>query len=60
MDRWDLLLAIAAGYVAIVSLVRLMATRRNELIVKIRSEIAKQRAAAEDAARAEEERDEAA
>ena len=60
MDRMDLLLMIVAGYVAVVSLVRLMANRRNELIAKIRDEIAKQRAAAEAAANAEQEQEEAA
>jgi hypothetical protein len=47
MDGWDILLALVAGYVALVSLVRLMANRRNELVEKIRNEIAKQRAAAD-------------
>jgi hypothetical protein len=50
MDRWDMLLAAAATYVAIVSLVRLMANRRNELVAKIKDEIAKQRAATQAAA----------
>jgi hypothetical protein len=43
MDRWDVLVIIVAGYVSVVSLTRLMAQRRNELIAKIRDEIAKQR-----------------
>jgi len=43
MDRWDVLLAAFATYVAIVSLVRLMANRRNEVLAKIRDELAKQR-----------------
>jgi hypothetical protein len=43
MDRWDILLAAFATYVAIVSLVRLMANRRNEVLAKIRDELAKQR-----------------
>ncbi|HMO85576.1 MAG TPA: hypothetical protein PKC18_11730 [Lacipirellulaceae bacterium] len=51
MDRWDALLLAAAGYVSVMSLVRLMAHRRNELMVKIRDEMIRQRAAA-DAARA--------
>jgi hypothetical protein len=50
MDRWDVLLAAVATYVAVVSLVRLMVNRRNELVTKIRAEIAKQRAAAAEAA----------
>jgi hypothetical protein len=56
MDRWDVLLAAAATYVAVVSLVRLMANRRNELVARIKQEVAKQRAAAE-AARIEEEQE---
>jgi hypothetical protein len=43
MDRWDVLLAAFATYVAVVSLVRLMANRRNEVLAKIREELAKQR-----------------
>jgi hypothetical protein len=54
MDRWDVLLALVAAYVAVVSLVRLMTNRRNELVTKIREEIVKQRAAAEAAAEAAE------
>lgn len=50
MDRWDIMLMALAGYVAIASLVRLMANRRNELVAKIREEVARQRAAAEAAA----------
>jgi hypothetical protein len=46
MDRWDILCIVVAAYVSIISLVRLMANRRNELVAKIRDEIAKQRAAA--------------
>ena len=55
MDRWDVFLFIMAGYVAVLSLVRLMAHRRNELVTKIRDEIARQRAAAEAAAEEDEE-----
>lgn len=47
MDRWDIFLVCVAGYVSVVSLVRLMAHRRDELVAKIRAEIDKQRAAAE-------------
>lgn len=43
MDRWNVLIIIVAGYVSVVSLTRLMAQRRDELISKIRDEIAKQR-----------------
>ena len=57
MDRWDVVFMIVAGYVAVLSLVRLMANRRNELVTKIREEIDRRRAAAE---AAEEEKQEAA
>jgi hypothetical protein len=60
MDRWDVMLMGVAGYVAIASLVRLMANRRNELVGKIREEIARQRAAAEAEAADEDEEQEAA
>ncbi|HYO26111.1 MAG TPA: hypothetical protein VEQ85_14305 [Lacipirellulaceae bacterium] len=46
MDRWDVFMAVAASYVAIASLVRLMANRRNELVAKIREEISRQRSIA--------------
>ncbi len=39
MDRWDLLLIGLAGYVAVISLVRLMARRRNQLIRQVQREI---------------------
>ncbi len=55
MDRWDIMMMAVAAYVAIASLVRLMALRRNELVAKIREEVARQRAAAEAAALAAEE-----
>jgi hypothetical protein len=60
MDGWDLLVALVAGYVAVVSLVRLMANRRNELLDKIRAEIAKQRDAAASAEDESEPKEEAA
>ena len=37
MDRGDIVLVVAASYVAVVSLVRLMANRRNQLVEKIRA-----------------------
>ncbi len=42
MDRWDVLIVAVAGYVAILSLTRLMANRRNELIEQAREQIATQ------------------
>jgi hypothetical protein len=56
MDRWDVVLLIVAGYVSVLSLVRLMANRRNELVSKIREEIDRRA----DADAAEEEEQEAA
>jgi hypothetical protein len=55
MDRWDVLIVVVAAYISVVSLVRLMAHRRDELVVKIRDEIAKQQAAAAAAKAANEE-----
>jgi hypothetical protein len=43
MDRWDLLIVLIAGYVAVMSLVRLMARRRNELINHVQQQIEEQR-----------------
>jgi hypothetical protein len=60
MDRWDTLLLIAAGYIAVVSLVRLMVNRRNELVAKVREEIVKQRATAAQAAEQAEQNQDAA
>jgi len=40
MDRWDVLLIGAAGYVAVVSLTRLMARRRNQLVDQVREQMA--------------------
>jgi hypothetical protein len=59
-DRWDVLLLAAAVYIAVVSLVRLMANRRNELVDKIREEIARQRQSEAAAEVSDEEADEAA
>jgi hypothetical protein len=43
MDRWDLLIIFAAGYVAVTTLVRLMAGRRNQLVDQVRSQLQQQR-----------------
>jgi hypothetical protein len=43
MDRWDGVLIAAAVYVAVVSLVRLMAARRDEVVRVLRAEIERQR-----------------
>ena len=47
MDRWDVFLFVVAGYVAVLTFVRLMANRRNDLVTKIREEINRRRAEAE-------------
>ena len=49
MDRWDLLIILSAAYVAVISLVRLMAGRRNELIDHVREKIKEQRSNAQPA-----------
>ena len=46
MDRIDILLISAANYIAVVSLVRLMAARRDEVIRQLRAEIKRRREAA--------------
>ena len=43
MDRWDILLLAVAGYVAVLSLVRLMARRRSELVKQVRAQIVQHR-----------------
>jgi hypothetical protein len=45
MDQLDILMIAAAGYVAVVSLVRLMAARRDQVIRQLRAEIERRRAA---------------
>lgn len=44
MDRWDLFIIAAAGYVAVMTLVRLMSARRNLLVNQVRKQIEQQRA----------------
>jgi hypothetical protein len=46
MDQIDMLMIAAAGYVAVVSLVRLMAARRDQVVRQLRAEIERRRAAA--------------
>lgn len=53
MDHFDILMFAVAGYVAIVTLVRLMITRRDEVVGYLRIELERQ--AAEAAAAADEE-----
>ena len=39
LARWEIALLVVAGYVAIVSLVRLMVRRRDELVSDLRKKI---------------------
>ncbi|MHC4178965.1 MAG: hypothetical protein ACYSWU_15740 [Planctomycetota bacterium] len=43
MDGWDVALLVVAGYVALVSLVRLMIGRRDQLLDEFRRELKKER-----------------
>ncbi len=42
MDRWDIFILLAAAYVAVMTLVRLMAARRNQLVDQVRSQLEQQ------------------
>ena len=42
MDRWDVIIIVVAGYVAMMSLVRLMSSRHNQMLVQIREQLTKQ------------------
>jgi hypothetical protein len=35
IDRWDVVLALGAGYVAVMTLVRLMARRRDQDVAEV-------------------------
>ena len=39
MDAWDVALLVAAGYVAVVELVRLMIRRRDQMLAEFRREM---------------------
>ena len=43
MDRWDVLVILIAGYVAVIALIRLMARRRNQVLDHLRGQIRQQR-----------------
>ena len=51
MDRWDIFLIVGAAYLAIISLVRLMAARRDAVVKELRAQIEAHRAARNDEAR---------
>ncbi len=42
MDRWDIIIILVAGYVAVMTLVRLMSNRHNQMLVQIREQLTKQ------------------
>ena len=42
MDRWDVIIIVVAGYVAVMTLVRLMSSRHNQMLVQIREQLTKQ------------------
>jgi hypothetical protein len=42
MDRWDVIIILVAGYVAVMSLVRLTARRRNQTLEQIHDQISEQ------------------
>lgn len=43
MDGWDIALFVAAGYLAVVWLVRLMGRQRDQLVGQLRHEMAHER-----------------
>jgi hypothetical protein len=43
MDGWSIGLWIVAGYIAVVSLMRLMAHKRNEVVAEFRNEVEKEK-----------------
>jgi hypothetical protein len=47
LNSWDVALFVLAGYIAIVSLVRLMLARRNSLARQVRDELERQRGESE-------------
>lgn len=51
MDRWDVIIVLVAVYMAVMSLVRLMARRRNQIVDHVREKIVEHQgeAQAEDA-----------
>ena len=57
MDRFDMLMCAIAGYVAVVTLIRLMITRRDEVVGYLRTQLERQAAEAAAAVEEEEDRD---
>jgi type II secretory pathway pseudopilin PulG len=40
IDRWDIVLMLVAGYVAVMTLVRLMARRRDQNVAEVEKQMA--------------------
>jgi hypothetical protein len=57
MDRFDMLMFAVAAYVAVVTLVRLMISRRDEVVGYLRTDLERQAAEAAAIAAEEEEED---
>jgi len=53
MDGWGIGLWVVAGYVAVVSLMRLMAQKRNEVVAEFRDEVEKEKSRRKAAAQQE-------
>jgi len=43
MDGWDVALLVAAGYLAVTALVRLMIRRRNQLVEHFRRDVKREK-----------------
>lgn len=39
MDRWDIVLVLVAGYVAVMALVRMMARRRDQDVAEVQRQL---------------------
>jgi len=42
MDRWDMMIILVAAYIAVMTLVRMMARRRNQLVDHVLQQISQQ------------------
>ena len=60
MDRWDIIIIVVAGYVAVMSLVRLMRQRQQLALRKLADEVRKARRKAAQSATPRESQDRAA
>ncbi len=48
MDRWDVIIIVVAGYVAVMTLVRLMNSRHNQMLDHIREQLSKNKKKSDD------------